>query len=228
MAGRSRTARSNPLALAVLVLLYERPMHPYQMSQTLRERGKQDSVRLNFGSLYSVVESLVRQELIEATGTEQEGNRPARTVYDLTEAGAQEAREWMRDLVGTPVKEYPQFMAALSFIAVLSPTEATELLHARAEHIGKRLAELNDQLAEVTTWLPELFVIESRYEAAMAQAELAFTEQLAQRIETGSLAGTATWQKLHDRIAETGAHRLSDAELEFIADGMGVPTQRGQ
>ena len=26
----------NPLALAVLVLLYERPMHPYEMAATLR------------------------------------------------------------------------------------------------------------------------------------------------------------------------------------------------
>ncbi|MBD0322071.1 MAG: PadR family transcriptional regulator, partial [Aldersonia sp.] len=120
MADRLRSARSNPLALAVLVLLYERPMHPYQMSQTLRERGKQESVRLNFGSLYSVVESLVRQGLIHAMSTEQEGNRPARTVYDLTDEGTREVGSWMRDLVANPVKEYPQFMAALSFIAVLS------------------------------------------------------------------------------------------------------------
>ena len=32
---------SNPLALAILVLLYERPMHPYEMANTLRERRKE-------------------------------------------------------------------------------------------------------------------------------------------------------------------------------------------
>ena len=50
--------RSNPLALAVLICLYERPMHPYEVATTLRQRGKHESVRLNYGSLYSVVASL--------------------------------------------------------------------------------------------------------------------------------------------------------------------------
>src|SRR6478735_1352117 len=66
MAARSR---SNPLALAVLALLWERPMHPYEMSMTLRERRKDESVKLNFGSLYSVVDSLVKHGLIEAAST---------------------------------------------------------------------------------------------------------------------------------------------------------------
>jgi DNA-binding PadR family transcriptional regulator len=30
----------NPLALAVLALLFERPMHPYEMAATLRQRHK--------------------------------------------------------------------------------------------------------------------------------------------------------------------------------------------
>ena len=53
-----RNPRANPLALAVLASLYERPMHPYEMSQTLRSRAKHESIKLNYGSLYSVVEGL--------------------------------------------------------------------------------------------------------------------------------------------------------------------------
>lgn len=221
MADRSRSSRANPLALAVLVLLYERPMHPYQMSQTLRERGKQDSVRLNFGSLYSVVESLVRQGLIHAVGTEQEGNRPARTVYDLTDEGSREVRSWMRALVGEPVKEYPQFMAALSFIPVLSPAESVELLRARAQRLRSRIGELDAQLVEVA-WLPELFIIEAQYEIAMVRAELDFAEQLAASIEAGTLGGVTMWQRLHERLAELGVDRLADADLDSIAEEMGV------
>ncbi len=40
---------SNPLALAVLACLMERPMHPYEMATTLRERGKDQSIKLNYG-----------------------------------------------------------------------------------------------------------------------------------------------------------------------------------
>ena len=49
---------SNPLALAVLACLSERPMHPYEMASTMRERGKEQSIKLNYGSLYTVVDSL--------------------------------------------------------------------------------------------------------------------------------------------------------------------------
>jgi hypothetical protein len=50
--------------LAVLCFLRERPMHPYEMSTTLRERGKQESIKLNFGSLYSIIEALLETRLI--------------------------------------------------------------------------------------------------------------------------------------------------------------------
>ena len=36
-------------------------MHPYEISQTLRTRAKHKSIRLNYGSLYGVVESLERK-----------------------------------------------------------------------------------------------------------------------------------------------------------------------
>ena len=78
---------SNPLALAVLSLLVEKPMHPYEMSSTMRERVKEASIKLNYGSLYSVVDSLQRHHLIEVQETIREGRRPERTVYAITEAG---------------------------------------------------------------------------------------------------------------------------------------------
>ena len=53
--------RNNPLALAVLICLYERPMHPYEVATTLRQRQKHESVRLNYGSLYAVVASLEKR-----------------------------------------------------------------------------------------------------------------------------------------------------------------------
>ncbi len=54
---------ANALYLAVLTLLFEKPMHPYEMSTTLRQRSKEESIRLNYGSLYAVVESLRKKGL---------------------------------------------------------------------------------------------------------------------------------------------------------------------
>jgi DNA-binding PadR family transcriptional regulator len=97
-----RQARSNPLALAVLVTLYERPMHPYEVAQTLRQRAKQESVRLNYGSLYAVVEALEKRSLITARETVREGKRPERTIYEITDAGSREMIDWMTELIGVP------------------------------------------------------------------------------------------------------------------------------
>ena len=88
----SRRRVSNPLALAVLGCLSERPMHPYEISTTLRTRGKEQSIKLNYGSLYAVVESLQKHGLIRAQETTREGRRPERTVYAITEAGVERVR----------------------------------------------------------------------------------------------------------------------------------------
>ena len=104
---------SNPLALAVLALLFERPMHPYEMAVTLKERHKEESIKLRYGSLYTVIDLLVARGLIVAKETSREGKRPERTVYRLTPSGLDELRDWMRELLRDPAKEYPQFEGAL-------------------------------------------------------------------------------------------------------------------
>src|ERR1700744_3024580 len=134
-----RWSRSNPLALAVLVCLYEKPMHPYEVAQTLRQRAKQESVRLNYGSLYAVVESLEKKGFIKAVGTVQEGKRPQRTVYEITDDGAREMDDWLTELIGTPSKEYPDFMAGLSFMPALTPEDAIAALRRRSEALVIKL-----------------------------------------------------------------------------------------
>jgi len=100
----TRRRVSNPLALAVLTCLSERPMHPYEISTTLRSRGKEQSIKLNYGSLYAVVESLVKHGLIRPRETTRQGRRPERTVYEITEAGATEHEDWLAELLSTPVR----------------------------------------------------------------------------------------------------------------------------
>ncbi len=92
-------ATSNPLALAVLACLFERPMHPYEMASTMRERGKEQSIKLNYGSLYTVVDNLAKHGLIEAVEARREGRRPERTVYQLTDAGRTKLDAWMSELL---------------------------------------------------------------------------------------------------------------------------------
>ena len=190
-----RWSRSNPLALAVLVCLYEKPMHPYEVAQTLRQRAKQESVRLNYGSLYAVVESLEKKGFIKATGTVREGKRPQRTVYEITDAGATEMTDWLTELVGTPAKEYPAFMAGLSFMPALDPDDALAALRRRAEMLTVKLVSLRGiERAARDAGLPRIFELEAEYEEGQLVAELQFVTSLAQEMADGTLEGLDMWR----------------------------------
>ncbi|HEX6568292.1 MAG TPA: PadR family transcriptional regulator [Acidimicrobiales bacterium] len=192
MAARSRT---NPLALAVLACLFERPMHPYEMAQTMRSRAKHESVKLNYGSLYGVVEGLERRGLVRAVETTREGRRPQRTVYEITEDGKVEMNEWLAELVAVPVKEYLQFEAALSFLPGLPPDEAIPLLRQRCTALEVQLDRLEAALDGAhKRGLARLFGIEDEYKIALARAELDFTRMLVADIDSGDLTGIDEWR----------------------------------
>ena len=194
----SRRNRSNPLALAVLVSLYEKPMHPYEIAQTLRLRAKHESVRLNYGSLYGVVESLERRGLIEAQETRRSGRLPERTVYRLTEAGLIEIHDWLTDIMSTPVKDYPSFQAALSFLPALPPDDVAGLLAERAQHLEAGLAQAaaTRELA-YKAGLPRLFWVEAEFGTTLREAELGYVRRLIRDIESGSLEGLEWWRDIH-------------------------------
>lgn len=195
--------RSNPLALAVLECLSEKPMHPYEISATLRTRGKEQSIKLNYGSLYSVVESLARHGLIGAQQTTREGRRPERTVYAITKAGQAELEDWLAELLATPTREYTSLEAGLSLAGALPPDDVARLLDKRCFALEMELSglqkagELSDELG-----LPEIFAVESHYRHALLSAELAFVRRLVGRIRDGSLGGAKLWRRLHELRAD--------------------------
>ncbi len=187
--------RSNPLALAVLSCLYERPMHPYEVAQTLRHRAKHDSIKLNYGSLYNVVEGLQKRGFIRVSETVREGRRPERTVYEITETGSRELIDWLSALITTPVKEYLQFEAALSLLPVLPPDEAAALLRQRSGEIEHRLSFSKMTMDNMRKGgLPRLFALENEYLGVLMQAELDYVQTLVKEIEGGTLDGIEMWR----------------------------------
>jgi DNA-binding PadR family transcriptional regulator len=190
--------RGNPLALAVLACLTERPMHPYEMAATMRTRGQDASIRLNYGSLYGVVESLLKRGLIEEQEVMRDGRRPERTVYRITDDGRAEVDTWLAELLGSAAKEFPQFEAGLSLMGVLPPERVVDLLDRRVVALQERLSELDAIVAAATgNGVPRLFLAEMDYERALVDADCEFTEQLARDIESERLDGVTFWKQFH-------------------------------
>ncbi|WP_280440114.1 PadR family transcriptional regulator, partial [Nocardia cyriacigeorgica] len=74
----------NLLALAVLSVIIERPMHRYEIASTLRDRGKDRDMDIKWGSLYTVVQNMAKAGFLEVVGCEREGARPERVIYRIT------------------------------------------------------------------------------------------------------------------------------------------------
>jgi DNA-binding PadR family transcriptional regulator len=204
----TRRKVNNPLALAVLALLFERPMHPYEMSTTLRQRTKEHSIKLNYGSLYSVVDSLTRHGFINPRETVREGRRPERTIYELTEAGQAELVDWMTEWIGVPEKEYTRFEAALSLLPTLPPEDVAALLKdrlMRLEVMAHQMRSMREFAA--AEGLPRLFVVEGEYELALLEAELNFVRQLIEDIE-GNRLETDMWRSFQSTSYQPGITEL--------------------
>jgi DNA-binding PadR family transcriptional regulator len=188
----------NLLALAVLAYLTRAPMHPYELSRTLRDNGDARSIKFNHGSLYMVVQQLAKAGFIAESETSRDGQRPERTVYALTDAGRHELRDWLRELVEEPQHEYPHFVAALSLIGALPPTEVVGLLHERLRRLAEQRAEIRSMInTALAADVHALFLVEEEYRLALLDAEHSFVERFIEQITHPETGWGPMWAEFH-------------------------------
>lgn len=176
---------SNLLALAVLSLLTERPMHPYEISVLMRHRGQEEHIKSSHGSIYTIIEALERDRLVEAQEPSREGRRPERTVYSITPAGSELFHDWLRDLLANPAKEYPQFTAALMLVAHIPKDEILDILEGRLGQLTDRLRADQHARNEIAGVIPRIFLIETEYDEAIRVAEITWLRKTIVEIQGG-------------------------------------------
>lgn len=198
-----------PLGIAVLALLAERPMHPYEMYQLLVARREDRIVKIRPGSLYHAVDRLAEKDLVRAVGTEREGNRPERTTYEVTDDGRTALTEQISSILETPVPEFPQFVLALSEIHNIDVTDAMARLRTRIE---LKLAE-DAELAEIeevagVRGIPAIFFIGIGYMRAVIDAEVAWLEKFIEGVESGRIPWLT--EDMADEMAARRSGSISD------------------
>jgi DNA-binding PadR family transcriptional regulator len=205
---RPRRAQARTLwALAVLALLRERDMHPYEMQRQLHQRHTDDLLALKRGSLYHAINQLQRDGLIEPVETSREGRWPERTVYHLTDEGEDELLVWLRELVSTPVREPSQFMAALAHLRQLTPPDALEQLQLRLVNLAAMTAALEAVERGVGALVDRVAVLEVAYARALAEAEMAWIQRLVDQLVHGELDWD--FSKMHSNI------HISHDDIEY-------------
>lgn len=188
---------SNLLALSLLTLLTQRPMYPYEMASMLRERGKDNAIKVNWGSFYTVVQNLEKYGFIEAVEVVREGRQPERTTYRLTDAGRAELMDWIRELLSVPEREHSSFEVALGESAVLPPDELIDLLQQRLATLEEANGRVQAELATLVIQVPRLFLIESEYYLAQRRAEEEWVRGLLEEFTGGTFPGLEDWRRFH-------------------------------
>src|SRR5579863_8218251 len=146
--------------IAVLALLRETPMHPYQMRSLLRLRHKDEILALKRGSLYHAIGRLARDELIAAKSTERDGRRPERTTYAITAAGRKQFTRVLRQIIAVPRRESSEFMAAMSFLVHLAPADALPRLEERSRLLANEIAQRRAGLAAASAHVLRINLVE--------------------------------------------------------------------
>ena len=175
-------ALANRLVLPLLGLLVERPSHPYELARRLNERYRFLSTQRS--SVTTLAKSLVEAGLIRPRRSTRVGNRPARTAYELTDAGMKEFRACVTThLEATPAAS-AAFALGLAYIGILSRTRAAASLRQR---VVSRRAEL-DAIPTLHPGGIEVHMIEMAYWKAVLETEIQWLSTFIDRITSGDIA----------------------------------------
>lgn len=203
----------DPLVLTILALLAEQPRHPYEIQRLIRER-KKDFARSPQRTLYHAINRLVKAGLIVPAETSREGNRPERTVYQLTDDGRDNFVAWLGELLAQPLPEYPLFTVAISFLAYLPEDTALQALQARVIELDGELAGIDARMSGLGQRLHRLLLLELEYVRALRQGELAWVQSLIEDIRDGRLTWDAEALREHpERLFIAAEHTETPLRL---------------
>lgn len=115
-------------------------MHGYALAEHLADSSV-NGIELKKSNAYQLLAKMEDEGWI-VSSTEQEGNRPPRQVFSLTEAGEEAFQELVRaDLSSFHAPQLPG-VVSLNHLGLLTGPEAAELLKKRRDRLRSSLARI--------------------------------------------------------------------------------------
>ncbi|MEK3899595.1 MULTISPECIES: PadR family transcriptional regulator [unclassified Paenibacillus] len=186
-----------PMKLAILGLLLERDMHPYEITLVMKERSMDRVIKMQTGSLYYAVDKLAAGGHIEAVEIIHSPDRPDKTIYRITDKG----KTFMEQLILQQIRKsdpmYHPVQIALSLTHLIDQEKVESLLEERireAEHEVNLAYQLYEEHIAVVP-RSVLHLMYGRYEHC--QTELKWLKRLYE---------------------DVAARRLNDIGRPIIAD----------
>lgn len=223
--------------IVLLALLSQRPMHGYEVWRVLDERRMQHWADIQPPSIYAALQRLTKEGLVEEVGVTQEGKRPPRTTYRVTDAGREELRRLLRHAWSSPVRWAASVDVALSFYQHLPPDEVTHLLEERLAAIDAIEAETTDHKrgfldtrASAPGFPPGVRVKVAdifEHQRLLLAAERAWTEQALEHARSGVYAVDEAAMRGYDRgAAQMAGHADHSREQSQGCASGAAPAQQ--
>jgi DNA-binding PadR family transcriptional regulator len=130
----------------VLASLATAPAHGYEIKRGLEERFGSAVAPLNVGQVYTTLQRLQRDDLVEDAQVAPDGGRDRR-VYRLTAAGRRALEEWVGTASG-PTRLRDDFFMKLVFAREIGLAEPGELIGRQRALYLSALADLERVLAD--------------------------------------------------------------------------------
>jgi DNA-binding PadR family transcriptional regulator len=174
--------------LVILGLLRDQPLHGYEIKQIIEEQMG-DWTSIAFGSIYFALGKLSEEGLIEMVATEKEGNRPSRSIYQITEAGRAEFLKLLRELWREPERQYFAIDVGLGFMNALPPEEIMGYLHGRVALLEGTLHYLDSHQLEQMGQpnIPASAVVIFEHSRVHLAAELSWIKEVLEKMQRGKL-----------------------------------------
>lgn len=158
------------------------PMYGHQIRQAAQIDRTELWTDIKQGSLYGALHRMAGEGVIEKVRTEQEGNMPARTVYQITEAGLAELVV-IRDRAfrDTHVRSDPVDLA-LQNASDMSEDEFRSVIEQRRAAIAADLAGWRNLYDTASPYLSPLEDIAFRHTVMRVETELAWHDEMIEAI----------------------------------------------
>lgn len=183
--------------LVILGFLRGQPLYGYELKRMI-EHVMGDWTNIAFGSIYFALKKLAEERFIERVGVEQEGGRPSRTVYRITDAGRDEFMRLLREVWDDVERQYFTFDIGLSFVSALPIEEVKVYLRKRVKHLEHVLQYLEAHQAEelADEHVPNrLASAVFGHHRLHLETELDWTRDLLENVEQGVYDAEIDWMR---------------------------------
>jgi DNA-binding PadR family transcriptional regulator len=123
---------------ALLGLLSEKPMYPYQIEHEVKQRDMRFWTELSMSSIYKLLRKLEAGELVSSHVEISDENR-TRKIYEVTEGGNKEFKEKLHDLLCEPEHKRWGIDIAISNLNILPREEAIACLREYHDELTKKI-----------------------------------------------------------------------------------------